>query len=68
VAFQNQHGLLASASTDGVVRLWSPERNQPVRANVKLPHPASQLAWSPDDRHLAIGNDQGVVYVLAVED
>lgn len=67
VAFQNQHGLLATAASDGVVRLWSPERNQPVRANVKLPHPATRLAWSPDDRHLAIGNDQGVVYVLNVE-
>ncbi len=67
VAYQNRHGVLASASRDGVVRLWSPDRKQPVRANVKLPHPATQLAWSPEDRFLAIGNDQGVVYVLKVE-
>lgn len=67
VAYQNQHGMVATAAQDGTVRLWSPERQQPLRANVKLPHPATQFAWSPDDRYLAIGNEQGVVYVLKVE-
>jgi len=67
VTWQNQHNMLASASTDGVVRLWSPHQGNPVRANIKLPHPATQLGWSPDDSYLAIGNDQGVVYVLKVE-
>ncbi len=67
VAFQNQHGLLATAAQDGSVRLWSPDRRQPLRANVKLPTPATRLAWSPDDRYLAIGSEQGIVYVLKVE-
>jgi hypothetical protein len=64
VRFQNAHGLLASASQDGVVQLWSPERERPLRATVKMPTAATKLAWSPDDKYLAIGSDKGAVYVL----
>ena len=64
VAFQHAHGLLATASLDGVVHLWSPERGKPLRATVKMPTPATKLAWSPDDRLLAIGTEKGAVYVL----
>jgi len=67
VAFQNRHGLLATASTNGVVQLWSPERQQPLRATVKMPGTPTKLAWSPDDRLLAIGSDKGAVYVLKSE-
>ena len=64
VKFQNSHGLLATASSDGVVHLWSPERRSPLRATVKMPTPATKLAWSPDYRQLAIGSEKGAVYVL----
>jgi WD40 repeat protein len=67
LAFQRAHGLLASASKDGVVNLWSPERPQPMRATIRLPSPASKLAWSCDDRLLAIGTEQGAVYVLRTQ-
>ena len=67
VRFQNSHGLLATASQDGVVQLWSPEREKPLRATVKMPSPATKLAWSPDDRFLAIGSEKGAVYVLKCE-
>jgi WD40 repeat protein len=67
LAFQNSHGLLAAASADGVVQLWSPERKQPLRATVKMPSPATKLVWSPDDRQLAIGSEKGLVYVLKCE-
>jgi WD40 repeat protein len=67
VAFQNQHGLLATGSQDGVVQLWSPERRQPLRATVRMPVPATKLVWSPDDRFLAIGTEKGVVYILKSE-
>ena len=67
VAFQNSHGLLATASQDGVVQLWSPERRQALRATIKMPVAATRLAWSPDDRYLAIGSEKGVVYVLKSE-
>jgi WD40 repeat protein len=64
VRFQNVHGLLATASQDGVVQLWSPERRSPLRATVRMPIAATKLAWSPDDRFLAIGTEKGAVYVL----
>ncbi|RRJ94309.1 WD40 repeat domain-containing protein [Opitutaceae bacterium TAV4] len=64
VSFQTAHGILATASQDGSVSLWSPGRPQPLRANIKMPAAATRLAWSPDDAHLAIGTEQGVVYVL----
>ena len=67
VAFQNSHGLLASASQDGVVQLWSPERRQPLRATVRMPAAATQLVWSPDDALLAIGSEKGHVFVLRSE-
>jgi WD40 repeat protein len=67
VAFQNTHGLLATASADGVVQLWSPERAKPLRATVKMPAAATKLAWSPDDTLLAIGSEKGTVYVLKCE-
>lgn len=67
VAFQNTHGLLATAGQDGVVQIWSPERPKPLRATVKMPAAATKLAWSPDDRSLAIGSEKGVVYVLKCE-
>lgn len=64
VRFQNAHGLLATGAQDGVVQLWSPERPQPLRATVKMPTPATKLAWSPDDQYLAIGTERGAVFVL----
>lgn len=67
VAFQHRHGLLATAAADGVLMLWSPERRQPLRATVRMPAAATKLAWSPDDRLLAVGSEKGVVYVLRCE-
>jgi WD40 repeat protein len=67
VKFQTAHGLLATAASDGVVQLWSPERRQPLRATVKMPSAATKLAWSPDDKYLAIGSEKGVIYVLKCE-
>jgi WD40 repeat protein len=67
VAFQNRHGLLAAASKDGMLQLWSPERPQPLRATVKMPAAVTKLSWSPDDAYLAVGSEKGVVYVLRVE-
>ncbi len=67
VAFQNKLGLLATASQDGAVMLWSPDRKQPLRATIKMPSPATKIAWSPDDKLLAIGSEKGAVYVLRCE-
>jgi len=67
VAFQNSHGLLATAANDHDVSLWTPTRRQPLVATAKLTAPASKFAWSPDDTLLAIGSQKGGVLVLNVE-
>lgn len=67
VAYQRTHGLLATASQDGALILWSPERAQPQRATVRMPAAAACVAWSPDDSLLAIGTEKGLVYVLRCE-
>jgi len=64
LAFQREHGLLATASQDGAVMLWSPERERPLRAAARMPGAAACLAWSPDDRLLAIGSEKAIVYAL----
>lgn len=64
LAFQHKHGLLASASEDGSVMIWSLDRSSPLRATIKMPAAASKLAWSPDDEYLAIGSEKGALYVL----
>jgi WD40 repeat protein len=67
VAYQRAGGLLATAAQDGTLQLWSPDRPQPLRATVRMPSAATRLAWSPDDRYLAIGSEKGAVYVLQCE-
>jgi hypothetical protein len=47
--------------------LWSPERVQSLRATVRIPAAAACLAWSPDDKFLAIGTEKAMVYVLRCE-
>jgi len=67
LAFQNSHGILATGSLDGTLELWSPERKNPLRATVKMPAAATKIAWSWDDRYLAVGSTQGIIYVLKCE-
>ena len=38
-----------------------------MRATVRMPSRATRCAWSPDDTLLAIGSEQGAVYVLKCE-
>lgn len=66
VAFQHRHGLLATAAADGVLSLWAPTRPQPLVAEIRMPAPATKVAWSADDELLAIGTEQGAVYVFKV--
>lgn len=64
VAFQNNHGLLATGSGTGDFCLWSPTRKNPMVAEVKMPSAATKFTWSPDDQLLAVGTEKGVVYVF----
>src|SRR5258708_5373760 len=64
VAFQHQHGLLATAAGDGEFCLWAPTRKNPLVAEVKLPAAATKFAWRADDSLLAVGSGKGAVYVF----
>ncbi|MBN9521036.1 WD40 repeat domain-containing protein [bacterium] len=68
VAYQQRGYLVAATARDGRVVLWQP-------ANKKAPKvgeyrfkdiEATALAWSPDDKLLAVGGGDGTVAVLRV--
>lgn len=64
VAFQRQHSLLATADASGVFTLWAPTRKNPMVAEVRMPSPATKFAWTADDSLLAVGTEQGSVFVF----
>ena len=64
VAFQNNHGRLATGSTDGVFTLWDPNRKNPMIAEARMPSAVSKFAWSPDDTLLAAGTEKGALFVF----
>ncbi|HTL69581.1 MAG TPA: WD40 repeat domain-containing protein [Lacunisphaera sp.] len=67
VAFQQAHGLLATGDASGVFTLWSPTRKNPMVAEVRMPAPATKFAWRCDDSLLAVGTEQGAVFVFKCE-
>lgn len=66
LAYQHKGALLASGGNDGLVMLWSPVQQQTALCHWACPSPISQLCWLPDDRHLAVGTDGGMVELFAV--
>lgn len=64
VAFQRAHGLLATGDAGGGFTLWSPTRKNPMVAEVRMPAPATKFAWRPDDSLVAVGTEQGAVFVF----
>ena len=67
VAFQHEHGLLATGAADGEFCLWSPARKNPLVAEVRMPAAATKFAWRRDDSLLAVGTGKGTVYVFKTE-
>lgn len=66
LAYQHVGALLASGGSEGGVALWQPASSNRFLAWADLPAGVSRLAWSPDDRHLAVGGADGTVEVFAV--
>lgn len=53
VAWQNTGNLLASSALDKTIRLWDTTTGKLLHTWKDLSQPATQLAWSPDDKTLA---------------
>jgi WD40 repeat protein len=65
VAFQQAHGLLATADATGAFSLWAPTRKNPLFAEVKMPAAATKFSWRADDSLLAVGTEKGQVFTFA---
>jgi WD40 repeat protein len=63
LTYQHQGAQLASADQDGLVLLWRPDKKRQPIAHARADSGVSRLAWSPDDRALAIGTELGRVEV-----
>jgi WD40 repeat protein len=66
LAFQNRNTLLASGGADALVALWRVSGSREPLVQEYLPSPITQLAWSPDDRSLAVGTESGVITVYTL--
>ncbi|MBI2806800.1 MAG: WD40 repeat domain-containing protein [Planctomycetes bacterium] len=59
LTYQPKGDLLASGGEDGQVALWRPHKQRGVLAIAKHDAEVSQLAWSTDNRRLAVGTANG---------
>jgi WD40 repeat protein len=66
LTYQSKGPLLASGGLDGKLFLFQPGRFKKALAQSEAGGAVSQLAWSPDDRHLAVGTEAGAVMVYSV--
>jgi WD40 repeat protein len=61
LAYQGSGPLLASGGADGLVAVWRPDRGRRAAAQTGFNVGITALAWSPDDRWLAVGTEAGTV-------
>ena len=65
--FQRQGMLLASGGNDGLLAIWKIKKNKPaLLADAVFKAPIAGLAWSPDDRCIAVADESGALSVAAV--
>lgn len=60
-------GILASAASDGDLRMWLPHIGTNSRARFAAPDAVSTMAWSADDALLALGTTDGKILCCAPE-
>jgi WD40 repeat protein len=64
LAFQHNGLLLASGGLDSLVALWAVGQKTTPVVQEYLPSPITHLAWSRDDRRLAVGTERGDVVLF----
>lgn len=67
LCWQRRGALLASVSRDSSLLLWQPGRGDLPVSRYQLVSQPTTIAWSPDDRLLAIGGDGGEITVIEPE-
>jgi WD40 repeat protein len=65
LAFQHRGELLASSDDDGFLRVWNPQASDSPVDMRTFPSAISRMAWSPDDRLLAVGQETGGISGMA---
>jgi WD40 repeat protein len=66
VQFQRRGHLLASAGTDGRLRIWQPRNKTPLVGGIDADGEITCLAWSPDEKLLAVGHETGRIEIVRV--
>ncbi|HEU5347644.1 MAG TPA: WD40 repeat domain-containing protein, partial [Ktedonobacterales bacterium] len=61
MAWSPASNLLASASSDGSVRIWDTQQTRTVQALKTTSSAIFSVAWSPDGHQIACGTEYGVV-------
>jgi WD40 repeat protein len=66
--FQRRGRLLASGGNDGLLAIWKIEKKKPVMlADAVFKTPIAGLAWSPNDRYIAVSDESGILSIMAVQ-
>ena len=65
--FQRRGLLLASGGNDGMLAIWKVNKKKPaLLVDAVFKAPIAGLAWSPDDRHIAVSDESGALSIAAV--
>ena len=65
--FQRKGMLLASGGNDGLLAIWKIGSKKPdMLADAEFEAPIAGLAWSPDDRCVAVSDERGSLSIAAV--
>ncbi len=66
--FQRRGTLLASGGNDGLLAIWKVKKKKTaLLADAVFKAPIANLAWSPDDRCIAVSDESGTLSVAAVQ-
>ena len=66
--FQRRGMLLASGGNDGLLAIWKVKKKKAaLLADAVFKAPIANLAWSPDDRCIAVSDDSGTLSIAAVQ-
>ncbi len=65
--FQRRGMLLASGGNDGMLAIWKVNKRKPaLLVDAVFKAPIAGLAWSPDDRNIAVSDESGILSIAAV--